>query len=286
MKQFTSKRTLFQLQGKRGFSSTPLKTQVCIIGSGPVGMTLSIILNKLNVPNIIAEKYPSLQEHPKAHYISFRTCEILKDLELGHEFEETLQSMPRWAKYNYQTYVIGGKVYAEVDHFNNYKKAMGLPNDTDVLADFRERFTYAYPNHFPQHKLNSLLLRKLKEQNSTILTNHAYKGHKKLEDRVQVDIEDRELGKVIQVECRHLVGADGVKSRVREDLGIQLRGQKGKDSFALNHFRHVELCEHPLSLSRHRQTYAQWLSLAQPKAHIRHAILPLQQRHSGSACLS
>lgn len=48
-----------------------------------------------------------------------------------------------------------------------------------------------------------------------------------------VQIEDRALGQQIEVDCRYLVGADGVKSKVREDLGIQLRGQKGKSmSFA------------------------------------------------------
>lgn len=38
-----------------------LETQVCIVGCGPVGMVLSNMLTKFNVPNIIIEKYPSLQ---------------------------------------------------------------------------------------------------------------------------------------------------------------------------------------------------------------------------------
>lgn len=71
--------------------------------------------------------------------------------------------MPRWAKYNYQTYVLGGKVYGEVDHFEHYRRSLGLERGKDILEDFQERFTYAYPNHFPQHRLNALLLRKLME---------------------------------------------------------------------------------------------------------------------------
>ncbi len=31
-----------------------------------------------------------------------------------------------------------------------------------------------------------------------------------------------------RVECEYLVGADGVKSRVRQDLGIQMIGDKSK----------------------------------------------------------
>ena len=69
---------------RRSFStpttSSPIETDVCIVGSGPVGMVLSRMLAKFNVPNVVLEQSPALQDHPKAHYLSFRTCEILEDL--------------------------------------------------------------------------------------------------------------------------------------------------------------------------------------------------------------
>jgi len=64
----------------RHLSSKSVSTKVCIVGSGPVGMILSRMLSKFGVENKVLEKYPSLQNHPKAHYLSFRSCEILKDL--------------------------------------------------------------------------------------------------------------------------------------------------------------------------------------------------------------
>jgi 2-polyprenyl-6-methoxyphenol hydroxylase-like FAD-dependent oxidoreductase len=88
-----------------------LDTKVCIVGSGPVGMVLSLMLNKFKIPNIILERSLSIScniqyilivlEHPKAHYLSFRTCEILKDLGLGNELEERLKSIDEWATFNY-----------------------------------------------------------------------------------------------------------------------------------------------------------------------------------------
>ena len=45
-----------------------------------MGMVLSRMLNRFNVKTIVLEKRSSLQNHPKAHYLSFRTCEILEDL--------------------------------------------------------------------------------------------------------------------------------------------------------------------------------------------------------------
>ena len=38
-----------------------IETEVCIVGSGPVGMVLSNMLNRFKVSNVVIEKYPSLQ---------------------------------------------------------------------------------------------------------------------------------------------------------------------------------------------------------------------------------
>lgn len=72
------------------------------------------------------------------------------------ELEKRLQSLDKWAAFNYQSSVLGGKVFGKVNHFQNYRLNVGCQ---DVLSDFKKRFTYAYPNHYPQHKLNALLLK-------------------------------------------------------------------------------------------------------------------------------
>jgi len=49
---------------RRAFSTSiekSLEAEVCIVGSGPVGMVLSNMLNRFKVSNIVIEKYPSLQ---------------------------------------------------------------------------------------------------------------------------------------------------------------------------------------------------------------------------------
>ena len=57
-----------------------MTTTALIVGAGPVGMVTSAMLTHLGVDNMIVEKDDKIQDHPKAHYISFQTCEILKDL--------------------------------------------------------------------------------------------------------------------------------------------------------------------------------------------------------------
>jgi 2,4-dichlorophenol 6-monooxygenase len=72
----------------RSFSKKSiLETRVCIVGAGPVGMVLSKMLSKFGIDNVLLEKQDRMQDHPKAHYLSFRTSEILADLGLKNELE-------------------------------------------------------------------------------------------------------------------------------------------------------------------------------------------------------
>lgn len=63
-----------------------MQTNVLIVGGGPVGMVLSRVLSKFKVTNMVLEKHTQISKHPKAHYLSFRTCEILTDLLDDHSF--------------------------------------------------------------------------------------------------------------------------------------------------------------------------------------------------------
>lgn len=57
-------------------------TDICIVGCGPVGMVLATMLqNRFGRKCIVLERADQLQNHPKAHYLGFRTCEILGDLD-------------------------------------------------------------------------------------------------------------------------------------------------------------------------------------------------------------
>lgn len=50
---------------------------VLIIGAGPVGLVLSILLTKLGVKCAILEKNKVFSKHPQAHFINNRSMELL-----------------------------------------------------------------------------------------------------------------------------------------------------------------------------------------------------------------
>ena len=68
--------------------------RIGIIGGGPVGLTLGLLLNKINSKlttkiNIsIFEKTINANLHPKAHVISSRGMEILRMAEIADQIYE------------------------------------------------------------------------------------------------------------------------------------------------------------------------------------------------------
>src|SRR5262247_865991 len=51
---------------------------VLIVGGGPVGLTASILLSRLGVRSLLAERHPGTAIHPKARGINARTMEIFR----------------------------------------------------------------------------------------------------------------------------------------------------------------------------------------------------------------
>ena len=78
-----------------------LTTDVCIVGAGPVGLVLSRMLTKFNINNTVIERYASHQDHPKAHYLSFRTCEILQDLLQDSFLDQQIDRHKEWNRFMY-----------------------------------------------------------------------------------------------------------------------------------------------------------------------------------------
>lgn len=55
-----------------------------IVGAGPVGLTMSHFLNKIDISNVVLEQHPELSVHPSAHFLHPRSMEIFRDIDL-HE---------------------------------------------------------------------------------------------------------------------------------------------------------------------------------------------------------
>ena len=53
--------------------------EVAIVGAGPTGVMLSIMLSKFGIKHMLIDKKVSPSNHPQAHFINNRSMEILQD---------------------------------------------------------------------------------------------------------------------------------------------------------------------------------------------------------------
>ncbi|MFJ2192092.1 FAD-dependent monooxygenase [Kitasatospora sp. NPDC087861] len=60
----------------------PTTTSVLIVGAGPVGLTMSLLLSEYGVPHLLVEAHPSTSRHPKARGVSARSMEVFRRLGL------------------------------------------------------------------------------------------------------------------------------------------------------------------------------------------------------------
>lgn len=58
---------------------TAIDTPVLIVGAGPVGLATAYVLGRHGVPSLVCEKFDGVNPHPRAHVLTLRTMEILRD---------------------------------------------------------------------------------------------------------------------------------------------------------------------------------------------------------------
>jgi 2-polyprenyl-6-methoxyphenol hydroxylase-like FAD-dependent oxidoreductase len=206
------------------------KTDVLIVGAGPVGLSLAIELGLRGVKVVVVERNARTGAAPRAKTTNVRTRTHLR----------------RWG--------IADKL-AEASPFG-----VDYPNDMvfvtrltgDRLAIFKDAFNAApaksddYPEHaqwIPQYTLEKVLLDHAASL-ETVDLRFGTRFAAAVQDAsgVTATIES-EAGEPTSVRARYLVGADGARSAVRELIGAKLEGQYGLSRHSNIIFRAPGLAE-------------------------------------------
>ena len=187
--------------------STPTSTvPVLIAGAGPAGLAAAITLARYGVGSLVVDSKPKLSPMPRASLVSTGSMELFRSWGL----EEALRSAAIDVRF---TGFLGDTLRSQDIEF-----PVGVPSSDQAAV--------VSPNEalcLTQDVLEPIMLRHLESlapgrvEFGTELVSFVQTG-----DGVRALLRDGAGERM--VEAAYLIGADGVRSRVREELGIRRAG--------------------------------------------------------------
>jgi 2,4-dichlorophenol 6-monooxygenase len=193
-----------------------IETDVLIVGSGPAGSAAALALSTYGVRNVLVTKYRWLANTPRAHITNQRTFEVLRDL--GVETEARALAVPQdW---------MGNTVFCT----SLAGEELGRIRTWGTHPARRADYTLASPcemGDLPQNLLEPILLGRAAERGTRVRFDTEYLSLTQDADGVTATVQDRLGGQTYQIRAKYLIGADGGRSKVAEDIGLPMEGQMG-----------------------------------------------------------
>ncbi len=188
--------------------------RVIIIGAGPVGLSTAIELGRRGLDCLVIEKNDRVGYAPRAKTTNVRTRTHLRRWGIADRLaDEAPFGVEFPTDITFVTSLSGHKIATFENAFNGYAERNPL-----------------YPEHaqwIPQYKLEQVLRVYAEELPSvTLAFNTEFIGLNEVEGEVVVSVRE-ENGQKSEYRAEYLVGADGARSAVREELGIGMSGTYG-----------------------------------------------------------
>jgi 2-polyprenyl-6-methoxyphenol hydroxylase-like FAD-dependent oxidoreductase len=196
-----------------------IKSQVLIVGAGPVGLTLAVDLAWRGIDVTLAElRRAGEPPRIRSNHVSARSMEIFRRLGVAGNVRKVGLPDDYPNDVSFRTKVTGIELVR-----------IPIPSRAKRYAATDGPDTW-WPTAEPPHRINQSYLEPLLFAHAASQPHMRILHHCKVEDLVQSEggvvatIHDLDSGDRVSVACAYLVGCDGGKSTVRKKIGANLVG--------------------------------------------------------------
>lgn len=197
--------------GAMNAESKDQRATVLIVGAGPTGGTLALLLAKMGISVALVERNGEPQQHPAACILNTRTMEVFREIGVESPIQSACQSP---FERGYITWVVS-------------LAGRELGRCCVVPEDLRGERAVS-PTHmvqFPQHKLEPLLWRRIDDEPAiTFYRRHQCLAVAQDDGQVSATLSRSPGGETVVLRADYLVACDGASSPVRRGLGIAMNG--------------------------------------------------------------
>ena len=212
----------------------PLRTPVLIAGGGPTGLVLAAELSRHGVASLLAERNDHTTLFPKMDITNGTSMELLRRLGVDGE----LRAVGVGPEHSFDVIFAGGldgPVHGRwrQQSVNEQRATLAATADGSVPGQPWQRCSQAIFEAMMMDRAH-------RDPLVDVRQGWRLQACRQLGDVVAAELADSD-GNTLTIHADYLVGCDGASSRVRTELGIEMDGLKDFTTFALVHFRSLDL---------------------------------------------
>lgn len=224
-------------------SNHEFQTDVLVIGSGPMGATTALALATYGVKVMVINRYNWTANSPRAHITNQRAMEVLRDLGVEQDIKRAATPWEWMGDMLFTTSLAGPEI----------ARLRTWGTGDQRVSDYRQGSPCDLVD-LTQDKYEPILVSRAAARGAVFSFNTEYLSHVQDDDGVNVKLRDLGSDREYQIRARYLVGADGAKSKVLEDAGLEVEGRMARAANAYVTFR-ADLTRY----AAHRPSILYWI---------------------------
>src|SRR5258706_3478110 len=224
-------------------STEKFDTDVVVVGMGPTGATTALALATYGVQVQAVSQWNFCANTPRAHIVNQRAVEVLRDL--GVEEDVKRYATPwEWMGDTFFATSFAGEEIARLRTWGTGDDRIGdyIRGSPCTLLDV------------PQPMMEPVLVKNAAERGASMSFNTLYVAHEQDAMGVTVTLKSVISNAEYKVRAKYLVGADGARSQIAEQIGLPFEGDMARAGTAYVRFN-ADLSQYVA----HRPSILYWL---------------------------